>query len=233
MSREAALSFVTSGLAHDVNNPLMVILMQIQSITSGKNSKEIPEAVLQKLEAVKKNTIRIQEMMKSYLGLLGRVNEVEASTFEAAALLNGAIELCTPRLSRSSIGQIKVEQDSDFQLKGNQTQIELVFANLLNNALDAIRGQELAWIKIKVSEENQQIAFRVINSGTLSEDLRIRLFKEGLTTKGSEGHGIGLRITRSLAEANHGKLVIEPSEGHVCFKVTLPNVSNAPNFRYG
>ena len=71
------------------------------------------------------------------------------------------------------------------------------------------------------------MVIRVINSGALSAKIEERLFKEGVTTKGTEGHGIGLRISTSLAQANQGTLAYEKTPEGVCFKVQLPKVNTA------
>ena len=221
MSKEAAMSFVTSGLAHDVNNPLSILLLNVRSLKKDSAELRLTDSALRKIDSLEKNTMRIQDMMESYLGLLKQNHQVEKTAVSVQQVIENAMELCAPRIARAKVQKIEIVHGANKNIYVQKTQFELIVANLINNAIDATMEQTNPWIKIVTSWQSDHISINIWNSGALPPEVQEHLFKDGFSTKGDSGHGIGLRISESLAKANQAKLVLDPQMPGVCFCLTV------------
>ncbi len=101
-----------------------------------------------------------------------------------------------------------------------------ILLNLLLNAIEAVGGleREQQFITIK-SQKNHQglLEVRVENGGPIiPQETREKLFSRGFTTKGEKGSGIGLDVSRRLAQDAAGDLSYDASQDHPCFVLSLP-----------
>jgi C4-dicarboxylate-specific signal transduction histidine kinase len=108
-------------------------------------------------------------------------------------------------------------------VNGDRVFIEVILSNLLANALDATEERQNAIIEIAASRSGKAIHLSVDDNGRgMSEQIRRDLFKAFVTSK-TEGLGVGLAVSRSLAEACGGELrLAESSLGGAKFELVLP-----------
>jgi len=106
----------------------------------------------------------------------------------------------------------------------DRLQLEVVLRNLLTNAFDAVAGQPPGQRKVRVSafpEGAGRICVRIEDNGPgLSGAAAAKLFKAFQSSK-SNGMGLGLVISRAIAEAHGGHLMAEVSD-HGVFNLVLP-----------
>ena len=103
-----------------------------------------------------------------------------------------------------------------------------VLANLIDNAVDALRGVENPAIRLNIAEDLRAFTFTVINNGPpIPEEFRERMFEAGVSTKG-EGRGMGLSIVRGIMESGGGRLTLRSDAHETRFEGTLPKPSAAP-----
>ena len=97
-----------------------------------------------------------------------------------------------------------------------------VLANLIDNAVDALRGVENPAIRLNIAEDLRAFTFTVINNGPpIPEEFRERMFEAGVSTKG-EGRGMGLSIVRQTLEAHGGTIACTSDAQETAFCVTVP-----------
>jgi signal transduction histidine kinase len=100
-------------------------------------------------------------------------------------------------------------------------QIGQILFNLLINAIQALEGRT-GTVRVGASASDTQVRIHVEDDGIgVPENVRARIFEPLFTTK-ARGIGLGLAVSRSLAEANGGTLTLEPSEQGARFTLTLP-----------
>jgi signal transduction histidine kinase len=124
---------------------------------------------------------------------------------------------------------ISLEQLSSPDLpmaSGDRVQLSQVLLNLILNAMDAVTGQPPERRRIVVAAgrtDDGQIEIQVTDSGPgMSEDVVRRIFEPFYTTK-SEGMGMGLAISRTIAEEHGGSLSVVTSHGEgATFRLRLP-----------
>jgi signal transduction histidine kinase len=106
--------------------------------------------------------------------------------------------------------------------RGFVGELNQIWANLIDNALDAI--PESGRIEVRANRERERVAVRVIdNGGGIPPDVRERIFDPFFTTKPvGLGTGLGLDIVQRLVRHNNGEIAVESRPGRTEFRVVLP-----------
>jgi len=176
-------------------------------------------------EQVERSTGRIAELVNavkaySYEGR-GPVQEVE---------VHEGLESTLAILSHKLKG-ITLIRDYDRSLPripAYGTELNQVWTNLLDNAIDAVNGQ--GEIRIRTKRDDDHLLVEIHDNGAgIPEDVREHLFEPFFTTKGvGKGTGLGLIISyRIVADRHHGELEFESKPGHTVFLTRLPMTRKA------
>jgi signal transduction histidine kinase len=213
--RMEALGSTAAGLAHEIRNPLNVIINGLEAV--GKMDGSEPARELIKL--VQGEATRILETITA---LQSFVREGESSFEEAD--LNAGIEDTLKLLSYKLEG-IEVHLDLGLVSKVQcfPAQLNQVFANLLGNAADAIGGQGEIWIRSEEANGAARVTVRDDGPGCPPQD-RERIFYPYFTTKPvGKGTGMGLPIARQIAERHGGTLALtSAASGGAEFTLEIP-----------
>jgi len=109
------------------------------------------------------------------------------------------------------------------QIVAYGSELNQVWTNLIENAIDAMDGKGQLWVR--TYRENNQIVVEIIDDGPgIPPEVRPRIFEPFFTTKGvGKGTGLGLSIIyRIVVNNHHGNLNVESEPGRTCFQVRLP-----------
>ena len=217
-AKQAAIGELAGGVAHEVNNPLQIILSRVQLMIAQNADSE---AVLRLIE---NNVRRISKIIRALLGF-ARHNTADAewSRFELAAAIHQAIALVKHQLDAQSIA-IHLEIPDDLPaLLGNVGELEQVFINLILNAQNAMpKGGEL---RITAQADGEEVEVRFADTGQgVEPEHRDRLFEPFFTTRADEGGtGLGLAVSYSMIEMHKGSLSVSSEPGHgATFVIRLP-----------
>jgi signal transduction histidine kinase len=101
-------------------------------------------------------------------------------------------------------------------------ELNQVWMNLIDNAIDAVRHQ--GHVSVTAARSNQSVVVRVTDDGPgIPDEIRARIFDPFFTTKApGEGTGLGLDIARRVVYRHGGDVDVESAAGHTEFRVTLP-----------
>jgi C4-dicarboxylate-specific signal transduction histidine kinase len=220
----ATLGELTTGVAHELNNPLnnigLFIANAIDRIELGPVEEEqIRNDLAEALEQVRKATGII-----SHLRTFGRAAPV---TFEPV-LLEEVIERSLSLMREQlRLRQIEVELDlgTVVLVEGNPIQLEQVFINLLTNARDALADAPRRTIRISCERRRRTAVVKFADTGPgIPAGLEQRIFDPFFTTKEvGTGTGLGLSITYGIIQEHGGSIAVEsgPGEG-ARFAIELP-----------
>ena len=128
--------------------------------------------------------------------------------------------------ARSKSATINVDVEPGLpKARGFAGEINQIWANLIDNALDAI--PDSGRIDVRATHERQQVVVRVVDNGSgISEENRSRIFDPFFTTKEvGHGTGLGLDIVQRLVRSNNGDISVESRPGRTEFRVELPAVA--------
>lgn len=209
-ARLSALGVLTSGIAHEINNPLSVI--------QGKTAlllKRIKENRLEKvnlpdeIQKIHDTCIRITKIIQ---GMQALSRDSKGDPFIAITVsehIDKMIGLCAERIRNHKI-QIIIQCDESIRIQGRSEQVGQVILNLLNNAIDATKDCAQREIRIKAHRQSNKIIISVSDSGPgVPAELRDRIMEPFFTTKDvGKGTGLGLSISRGLMEAHKGQLLL-------------------------
>ncbi len=118
-----------------------------------------------------------------------------------------------------------IEVKSDLKdLKVEDWELCKVLSNLLDNAMTALACQEEEkQITLDISEDKTAYHFSVSNNGPkIPESMQSEIFKQGITTKKGEGHGMGLFIVMNVLKSCNGEMKLVSKEGETEFAFVIP-----------
>jgi C4-dicarboxylate-specific signal transduction histidine kinase len=227
----ATLGELTTGVAHELNNPLNNIGLYVGNVIDrirlGEDDAEPLVADLEKaMEQVRKATEII-----SHLRTFGRAARVSIEQVDVDDVIERSLLLVHEQLRLRGI-EVELELCPDELLVvANPIQLEQVFINLLTNARDALTDSKRKTIRIASSRDEERIRIAFSDTGPgIPPELQQRIFDPFFTTKEvGTGTGLGLSITYSILKEYGGDISVESRPGKgATFMVELPFADEEP-----
>lgn len=224
-SRMSSLGEMASGIAHEINNPLTIIMGNAAKIESLTTKPEVDlKLIHNNSERIIKTVHRIAKIIK---GLQAFARETSSELFQRVEIkdvIENTLELCRERFIKHGT-QLKLDENCGKSLFfwGREEQIAQVLMNLLNNSFDAVQDLDEKWIKIEVTSSDAKIYLSVTDSGTgIDRKIEERMFSPFFTTKEvGKGTGLGLSISKGILDRHKGKIYIDHKSSNTKFVVEL------------
>lgn len=210
-------------VAHDLRNPLSVILMQasLQLETSGRESPEGASAATIATAAKRMNRL-IRDLLDVTKSEVGRLS-VERAPVSASAVIRDAVAAQRIVASEASL-TLGTELPSDpGEVNGDRDRLLQIFENLIGNAIRFTPAG--GHIEVGAQRREHEVLFWVkdTGSGIAAEDLPHVFDRFWQAKKGGGGAGLGLSIVKALVDAHGGRVWVESrSTGGSCFFFTIP-----------
>ncbi|MCF8039350.1 MAG: GHKL domain-containing protein [Desulfohalobiaceae bacterium] len=226
----AALGRMAAGVAHEINNPLGVILEKTgwmkdllleESFQESQSFQEYDKS----LDKIEEHVDRARKVTHNLLGF-ARKMEPRQEQVDVNDVLKQTVELLEYHAKNSNIA---IHQDLGHDIPlipSDQSQLQQVFLNLLNNAIDAIgkNGE----ISIKTMKTGTHVCVWIDDNGPgVPREIMNSLFDPFVTTK-EKGTGLGLSIVHTIITRLGGEISVnsEPGKG-TSFRIMIPmNQSN-------
>ena len=221
-AKMAALGQMSAALAHEINQPLTALQMQLGSLRLLLDSGR-PEAVRDGLQ-------RIDGLLQRMAALTGHLKtfarKTPAGLSERLCLgdvLEQALQLLAPRM-RSEQVELRTQIDDEAEVLGDAIRIEQVILNLLHNALDAMAESETRILLVRIAREDDGYLLSVEDSGGgIAEETLGRVFEPFFTTKPvGQGLGLGLAVSYGIVRDLGGTLEAHNGELGAVFTLRLP-----------
>jgi signal transduction histidine kinase/ActR/RegA family two-component response regulator len=226
--RLGAVGEITSGVAHDINNLLSVIIGRTQLLRN-----RIKDAGLARhIEAIEKATADASEIVHR-LRKFGRPSpDGSLANVEVAGLVDEVVEMTKPRWSEwAKLQGINVKVTkllSDVPpVYGSPSELRQVLVNLILNSIDALPGG--GEIVLRTKTEGEFVVISVTDNGLgMTEEVKAKVFEPFFTTKSGRGTGLGLSVARRIILNHGGDVSVESQSGEgTTFTVRLP-ISEIP-----
>ncbi len=227
--KQTALAVMAGGLAHEINNPLAVVLSRLARLERklDKNFREAFEDVNEDLTSMAQASKRIHAIVKDMLDFDEAYRQELEQPMAVSELIRRVRNLIAARFAEYQI-TLQVSPFDDFVFLVKRNQIVQALFHLLCNAYDAVVASSEAWVKIDIRRLDEWVEIEVIDSGLgIDQALQERMMEPFFTTKEpGRGSGLGLAVARQYALAHGGSLVYKRQSKHTSFVLTLPVVGD-------
>jgi len=228
-SKLAALGKMAAGIAHEINNPLAVIgekagwlkdLLRTEDISQSPNYEEFSDTVAK----IEQHVVRAKTVTHRLLGFARRMEPVSEKV-NINSVLNESIDFLENEARYRSI-DIQTDFVQELPMTSSDpAQLQQVFLNIINNAIDAIGKDGEIMIKTKYIAKNNEIAIEISDNGPgIPKEMLNKIFDPFFTTKEvGKGTGLGLSISYGIIEKLGGRIIVASEVGQgTTFTIYLP-----------
>ncbi|MDJ0720712.1 MAG: PAS domain S-box protein [Desulfobacterales bacterium] len=233
----ASIGELAAGVAHELNQPLMIIRGHAQLTQRNIAKGQIGiEAISKQLEPIERNTKRMMRII-DHLRTFSRQSKAEYHALDINTVIDDSFLMIGEQLRLRNITVEKHLEDGLPQIEGETNQLEQVFLNLITNARDAItekaseeRGEDapadviaITTRRLESDQRYVEILFRDTGGG-IKENDQGNIFDPFYTTKEvGKGTGLGLSISYGIITDHGGKIEIAETDSEgTTFRVVLP-----------
>ena len=228
-SRLQTMGELSAALIHELSNPITNLqgffgqLSEIEELRLNIKFRE----TMQRIEA---NVIRVKDLIIGFRSF-SRLQPTQEVDFSLEELFNNLDVLARHAFKAQDVElQINYE-NSDCHLLGNRVEIGQVVMNFMLNALAAVKEAPSKKVKVGARLEENHVVIFVEDSGNgVPADLEEKIFRPFFSTKGEEGSGLGLYISKLIADNHECELSVKRSTdaslGGACFELKFPSKRN-------
>ncbi len=225
----SAVGTMISGVAHELNNPLTSIIGNAQLLSR----RDVPDDIRAKLDVILRESRRSAKIVGGLLAF-AREHRPERMMTDINEILTESLKLREYDLRVSNIDVRTSFADDLPENFVDPYQLQQVFINLINNARDALAGQEQAALVIRSYREDSLILVEFEDNGPgIPNDLINRIFDPFFTTKDvGKGTGLGLSMAYGIIHEHNGTIEVhsKPGKGSK-FTITLPLIEGGKTVR--
>lgn len=226
MARVNAVNEMGTAIAHELNQPLTAVVLYLQSVLRRFSGQE-PTAfdnktaeLVGKAEREAKRAGSIIQRMRQFI----QKREPEPRPVNIRSLLDDALELTVLGSHADNVKIERLDDGSACTAIVDAVQIQQIFVNLIRNAIDAARSKPDPAVRARVTCDANTVTVEIRDSGPgIRPEVMDTLFKAFSSDK-TEGLGLGLAISRTIAQNHHGDLKAMPGGQGIgaTFMLTLP-----------
>ncbi len=220
-----SLGKMALNIAHEINNPLTVLIMRLEEMRQ-KLVRKVPDLAgalicVDKLEAMANKIEDIVGKIK-YSSRDGSDDPFEKVYIKD--IFSYVHEMCEPRFKVLDIKFTLDSVEDDCVCECRPTEISQVLLNLIHNSCDAIKDQSEKYIQVELKDLGKMLQISVRDSGTgVPKNIMKKIMNPFFTTKKmGEGTGLGLSICREIVRSHGGTLDLEDKCKNTCFSINIP-----------
>ena len=209
----SAIGTLSARLAHDLRNPLSVIKNTIELVKM--KIPDLPESVIEDLYRVNRAISRMTHQIDDVLDFV-KPKPLKLERCSVFKILYGSLE----RITKPSDVKINMPLNDD-TIIGDSEKLEIVFANLITNAIQAISNK--GEFNIRIMDQKDDVIIEVQDNGTgIAPDVLSKIFDPLFTTR-QIGTGLGLVSCKSIVERHEGTIEVKTEVGKgTTFVISLP-----------
>ena len=227
----AAIGRLTSGITHEIRNPLLPIMTASEFLISKENDISNCDENTKLLKIIYEESKRLSRFLDQLSEIDGK-NIYSGGKGLVLECLEETILLVSHSMKKRNIKLIKNYQKKDFYVPLSKDQLKQMFLNLLLNSIDSIEEKNLIqnndqYIKITISNNINNLLIIVEDTGIGIDDENINnIFDPFYTTK-EKGTGLGLPIISNLILSCGGEIQVESQYGKgTKFSITIPLIND-------
>ncbi|HHY74753.1 MAG TPA: GHKL domain-containing protein [Bacillus bacterium] len=220
--RLAILGQMSSSFVHEFRNPLTSVLGFVKLLKNEHPTLPYLDIISNELDQLK---FRITQFL--HTSKLNIISESKIREINIKELIEEMVDFLYPSIVDSNI-QVYSRINATAEVSGDRNELKQVFLNLLSNAIDAVREEEIKQKRINIDAEVDfnHIKIKISNNGASINSDAIKLVFEPFYTTKKLGTGIGLFVCKNIVENHKGKIHCFSNEDVTTFQITLPLIQN-------
>jgi PAS domain S-box-containing protein len=218
----SAVGQLAAGVAHEINNPLGVILGFAQGLArrlTPEDDLELP------IKSIEREALRCKALVQNLL-TFARTSHSDRAPMDVSAAVEQALVFIRPQAKLNRVALSTDLVQSPPPVLGNKNQIEQVILNLAKNAIDAMPSGGTLTLSTELVERPPRawLCLRIIDDGVgILPEVLPRIFDPFFTTKPiGHGTGLGLSLVSEIVQKHSGEITVESRPGRTEFAVKLP-----------
>lgn len=208
----ATMGQMAAGLAHEINNPLGILLVNAQEALRRKCGDE---EIRQSLEVIERNALRAGKIVENLLTYT-RPSTFDPVPVDVVSAFEGALLMLRQSIRKKHITIEKHFPEEPVMLWGDENQIEQLLINLLLNSIEAVdqKGKITILVRQEPSVVPDQVAVEIMDDGIgiLEENLP-KIFDPFFTASKRKGFGLGLSIAKRIVVRHGGSITAKSQRG--------------------
>ncbi|HJN19245.1 MAG TPA: ATP-binding protein, partial [Armatimonadota bacterium] len=217
----SAVGRVVSGVAHELNNPLMAVIGYSELLADGAFGEETPKIAERVFTQAKRCASIVQGLLS-----FSRQEEIQVERTHINDIVYSAIEAC----EHARGDDLNLMRDLDAaipEMAADPGALQQVMVNIINNAYQATNGHGGA-VSVTSTLTDERVVVSVQDTGPgMPDDVLGRVFDPFYTTKGvGKGTGLGLSVSHGIIKEHGGELrAANAPEGGAVFTIDIPIVA--------
>jgi two-component system, NtrC family, sensor kinase len=229
-SKMAALGKMAAGIAHEINNPLQIIgekagwmkdLLEKEDVKGSENWEEFDDCIRKIERQIERSRVITHRLLR-----FGRRMEPTQEMVDINRILAETLTFLENEAHHRDIKITANYADKLPPVTTDSAQIQQVFLNIIDNAIDAVgKGGQIELKTSYNAENNRNIVVEIIDNGQgIPKELLDRIFDPFFTTKSvQDGTGLGLSISYSIMEKLGGRIAVASEKGvGTTFTIYIP-----------
>jgi signal transduction histidine kinase len=224
-SKLASLGEMAGRIAHEINNPMMIISSSARAIGKEVKFDEMDKnKILDRLNKINYTVERVTKIINSVKSFSRNADHDLFETVPVYEVIEDSLSLCMEKFRHEKIDIRFKGIDKKTTVEVRKSEISQILINLLNNSFDALMELEDRWIEISVDVKTDFVRVCITDSGHgVDKECETKIFSPFFTTKEvGKGTGLGLGISQKLATVNGGKLTLDKECENTKFSLYLP-----------
>ena len=227
--RLAELGSMTSGLAHEIKNPLSTVVLNAQLVREELEEAGLDEEranrIVRRTEALEREAVRLREILEDFLRFAGRM-KLDPGAHDVRAILDQLVDFFHPQCAQAGVLLRADLPDHPVMARVDESLLKQAVLNLLINGVQAMESAAVEGrgeMMVRLESDADEIRIHVIDHGPgIAPERHDEIFHPYVSSKPG-GTGLGLPTTRRIVEVHGGLITLhsEPGAGSD-FTIHLP-----------